>query len=176
MHNSSSKDTSARSDKEGPLCFHPLRALLGQRPHSLAAFRLFVPNFAPNFAPKFAEPRVENAPTCYRAPRWPDLELPRKIQKKYPHPEILDSQNLHPKYAENTKKKTENPKNTHFGYVFDILGECIGVPEFRPGVFLRYFSSNSGSGHLGALQQVGVFLDVENLFPCGLFLFCKVIF
>ena len=26
---------------------------------------------------------VENAPTCYRAPRWPDPEFPRKIPKKY---------------------------------------------------------------------------------------------
>ena len=29
-------------------------------------------------------PKVENAPTCYRAPKWPDPDFPRKIPKKYP--------------------------------------------------------------------------------------------
>ena len=46
----------------------------------------------------------ENAPTCYRAPKWPDPEFPRKIPKNTPRPEILDSRNLHPKYPENTEK------------------------------------------------------------------------
>ena len=28
--------------------------------------------------------KVENAPICYRAPKWPDPEFPRKISKKHP--------------------------------------------------------------------------------------------
>ena len=94
-------------------------------------------------------PRFENAPTCYRTPRWPDLEFPRKIPKKYPRAEILDSQNLPPKYPENTDKNTQN---AHFGYFFGIFGVNSGSPEFRPGgYFFGIFRGNSGSGHLGAL-------------------------
>ena len=84
---------------------------------------------------------VENAPTCYRAPRWPNPGFPRKIPKKIPPPEILDSQNLPPKYPKNTLKNAPKiPKLTTLGIFSVFWGYFLGVPEFRTGgVFFRYF-------------------------------------
>ena len=65
---------------------------------------------------------VENAPTCYRAPKWPDPEFPRKIPKKYPRPEILDTQNLSQKYPENTEKIPPKYQKCAFLYFFCVLG------------------------------------------------------
>ena len=85
--------------------------------------------------------KLENAPTCYRGPRWPDPEFPRKIPKKYLRPAILDSQNLPPKYPENTPKNTKHAFST-----FSVFwGYFLGVPEYRPeGYFFSIFCGNSG--------------------------------
>ena len=59
---------------------------------------------------------IKNAPTCYRAPRWPDLELPRKNRKHTPRAEILE------------RKNTEKIPNF-----------LLGVQNFGPGAFFSLF-------------------------------------
>ena len=82
---------------------------------------------------------VENAPTCYRAPRWSGPEFPRKIPKNTRRPEIQDPQNLPPKYPENTKKYPQN--TAHLGYFFSVFGVFSGGSRISArGVFFRYFS------------------------------------
>ena len=81
---------------------------------------------------------IENAPTCYRAPKWPDPEFPRKIPKNTPRAEILEPQ-------ENTPKI---PKKYAFsGYFFGVFFSGIFRGKFwesrisgRAGVFFWYFS------------------------------------
>ena len=79
--------------------------------------------------------RAENAPTCYRAPRWPDPESPRKMPKEYPWPEILDSQRLPP-------KQQKKPKMPILGFFFSgILGVFSWGSRISAwGVFFRHFS------------------------------------
>ena len=96
---------------------------------------------------------VENAPTCYRAPRWSDLEFPRKIPKKYPPARNSGLPEFTPKipriYPKNTPKI---PKMRIFGILGGIfLVFSWGSRISARGVFFRYFRGNSGSGHLGAL-------------------------
>ena len=101
-----------------------------------------------------ARPGLKNAPTCYRAPRWPDPEFPRKIPKKYPPgPKFWTPKKIPQRYQKNTK-------NAHFfgilgvffRYFRGIFGVNSGSPEFRAGGhFFGIFRGNSGSGHLGAL-------------------------
>ena len=99
---------------------------------------------------------LENAPTCYRAPKWPDPEFPRKIPKKYPRPEILDSQNLAPKYPENTKKYPRNTKKCAFWLFFGIFGVFLGAPEFRPGgLFSVFFVEIPGRAISGLCSRSG---------------------
>ena len=76
-----------------------------------------------------------------------------KYRKNTPRrPEILDSQNLSPKYPENTKKYPQNTKNTHFWYFFGIFSVFSwGSRISARGYFFGIFRGNSGSGHLGAL-------------------------
>ena len=77
----------------------------------------------------------------------------KNTEKIPPSPEILDSQNLPPKYPENTQKILPKYQKCPFWvFFFGILGVFLGVPEFRPGgYFFGIFRGNSGSGHLGAL-------------------------
>ena len=108
--------------------------------------------------------KLKNAPTCHRAPRWPDPEFPRKIPKKYPRAEILEPQ-------ENTAKiPTKNTENTHFRYflgIFSVFSGYFGGKFWESrisgrGVFFRYFSwkfrvgpfrgSVAGRGVLNAKQ------------------------
>ena len=89
---------------------------------------------------------IENAPTCYRAPKWPDPELLRKMPKNTPRPEILDSQNFAPKIP------PKYQKCAFLVFFLVFLGCFLGVPEFRSGgYFFGIFRGNSGLGHLGAL-------------------------
>ena len=98
---------------------------------------------------------VENAPTCFRAPRWPDPEFPQKIPKKIPPgPEILDSQNLPSKYPENTEKIPPKYQKCPLWVSFRYFGGIfLGFQYFRAGgiSFRYFFLENSGSGHLEAL-------------------------
>ena len=85
---------------------------------------------------------LESAPTCYRAPKRPDPDFPRKIPKKYPFGgEILDSRNLPENTPKNTKKYPQNTRNARFGYFFGILGVFFGGSRIPPpgGGFFRYF-------------------------------------
>ena len=96
---------------------------------------------------------VENAPACYRAPRWPDPEFPRKIPKKYPPARNSGLPEFALKIARKYRKNTPKiPKMTVFSLFSVFLGHFLGVPKFRPaGYFFGIFGGNSGSGHLGAL-------------------------
>ena len=86
--------------------------------------------------------RVKNAPTCYRAPRWPHPEFPRKMPKKYPPARNSGTPRKYP------QKYQKNTKNAHFWYFGGIFSVFSGyfrgkVWESRisgRGVFFRYFS------------------------------------
>ena len=99
--------------------------------------------------------KIENAPSCYRAPRRPDPEFPRKIPKKYPPARRSGLQNLPPKYPENNenKRKTnKTPKMPVLGIFFGIFGMFAwGSRISAQRVFFSIFGGKSGSGHLGAL-------------------------
>ena len=89
------------------------------------------PAFAQKKRPSL-EVFFENTPTCYRAPRWPDPEFPRKIRKKYvPWAEILDSQKI---LSENTpkipKRCSQNTKNAQV-WVFFRCFQGIFSQGFR---------------------------------------------
>ena len=114
---------------------------------------------------------LESAPTCYRAPKWPDPDFPRKIPKKYPFGgEILDSRNLPENTPKNTKKYPQNTRNARFGYFFSVFwGYFLGVPEFRPGgVFFRYFWWKFRVGPFGGSVAGRGVLNSVRLSPCVL--------
>ena len=98
-------------------------------------------------------PSFENAPTCYKAPKRPDPEFPRKIPKKYPLARNSGLLEFTPKMPRKYRKNTPKiPKMCIFGIWGVFFRYFLGVPEFRPrGYFFGIFRGNSGSGHLGAL-------------------------
>ena len=81
---------------------------------------------------------VENAPPCYRAPKWPDLEFPRKIKKKK-EPKFWNPKKTPPNY-----RKKKLPKTVIFSvfsrYFQGFLGGKFWSPEFRAGFFFFFFS------------------------------------
>ena len=82
---------------------------------------------------------LEDSPTCYRAPGWPDPEFPQEIPKITPQPEILDSQNFAPKIPRKYRKHTKNiPRMPVLG-TFCVLGVCWGFQKFGPRGISRYF-------------------------------------
>ena len=102
----------------------------------------------------------ENAPTCYRAPRWPDPECQQKILKKIPPGSKFWTLR---KYPQNTlelpKKHTPKiQKNARFGYFGGISGYFSrGSRISARRVFFQYFLWKLQVGHLRVLQQVRVF-------------------
>ena len=88
----------------------------------------------------------------------------RNLELITPRPaaEPRDGPKMPRKYSISTPKV---PKMPILG-IFSVFSGCfLGVPEFRPGgYFFGIFRGNSGSGHLGALYQVGAFLNVEKVF------------
>ena len=85
---------------------------------------------------------LENAPTCYRAPKWPAPEFPRKIPKKYPPGRNSGLPEFTPKIPGKYRKKyPQNTKNAHFRYFFGISGVfSLDSRISARGVFFRYFS------------------------------------
>ena len=91
-----------------------------------------------------SSPKIENAPTCYRAPKWPDPEFPRKIPKKYPPARNSGLPKFTPKIPRKYRKNTPKYQilkcaflgifSVFFWYIF--LGSRIS----GRGVFFRYFS------------------------------------
>ena len=104
--------------------------------------------------------RVENAPTCYRAPTWPDPEFPRKIPKNTPRaPRFLNPNKIPQKIP---KKNTKNEHFWYFGGIFPVFSGYFGGKfwEFRisvRGVFFRYFSWKfwAGPGQFGLCSRSG---------------------
>ena len=107
---------------------------------------------------------IENAPTCYKAPRRPDPEFPRKMPKKDPPARNAGLPEFTPKMPRKYRKNTPNwnTKNAHFRYFFGSLGVLSWGS--RNSYFFGIFCGNSGSDHLGALQQVGAFKVICYLF------------
>ena len=85
---------------------------------------------------------IKNAPTCYRAPRWPDPEFPRKIPKKYPPARNSGTPR---KYPKNTEKMPKMRILGYFGVFFSIFSGYFGGKFWEcrisgRGVFFRHFS------------------------------------
>ena len=81
----------------------------------------------------------------------PTRSFHEKCKQNTPRPEILDSQNLPPKYSKKISQTIppKIPKCTFWGIFWRYF---IGVPEFRHGgYFFGSFRGNSGSGRFGAL-------------------------
>ena len=108
---------------------------------------------------KIATISVENGPTCYRAPKWPDPEFPREIPKKYPPARNSGIPEFTPKIPRKYRKNTPGiPKMRIFGIFLVFFGYFLGVPDFRPeGYFFGIFRGS----------QVGAFLT----FPLGWYTF-----
>ena len=84
---------------------------------------------------------VKDALTCYRAPKWPNPEFPRKIPKKYPSGRNSGTPR---KYPKNTEKNTKNAHFWYFGGIFSIFSGNFGGKFWESrisgrGVFFRYF-------------------------------------
>ena len=95
-------------------------------------------------------PSLKNAPTCYRAPRWPDPEFPRKIPKKYPPGRNSGTPR---KYPQNTEKI---PKMAWGSRISDL-----GV------FFFGIFYGNSGRAISGLCSRSGRSQPWPNLSRCG---------
>ena len=80
-----------------------------------------------------------------------------KNTEKHPPPKILDSQNYPQNAPKIPKKYPKIPKKCAFLVFFGIFG----VFSWPGGYFFGIFRGNSGSGHLGALSQVGAFLTTD---------------
>ena len=77
---------------------------------------------------------IKNAPTCYRAPKWPDPEFPRKILKNYPPGRNSGTPTKYPKNTEKIPKiRIFGIFRVFFWYFRGILGVNSGSPEFRAG-------------------------------------------
>ena len=84
---------------------------------------------------------AKNAPTCYRAPRWPEPEFPRKIPEKYPPARNSGTPRKHPKNTEKIPKmRIFGNLGVFFRYFRGILGINSGSPEFRAGGIFSVFS------------------------------------
>ena len=96
-------------------------------------------------------PKIENAPTCYRAPRGPTRSFYEKY-RKIPPARNSTLPEFTPKCPENTpppQKKNQNSRTAHFRHFLGISGVFLGVPEFRPrGYLFGIFRGNSGRGVL----------------------------
>ena len=91
--------------------------------------------------------RFKNAPTCYRAPRWPDPEFPRKIQKKYPSGRNSGTPRKYPKNTEKIPKvRILGTLGVFFWYFRGILGVNSGSPEFRAGGYFLEIPGRAISG------------------------------
>ena len=100
---------------------------------------------------------IKNAPTCYRAPRWPDPEFPRKIPKKYPSGRNSGTPTKYPKNTEKIPKiRIFGILGVFFGIFGVFWGLILGVQNFGPGgIFFGIFRGNSGSGISGLCSRSG---------------------
>ena len=93
---------------------------------------------------------IENGPTCYRAPKWPDPEFPQKIPKNTPQAEIMEPHR-------NTRKYRKNTKSGHFWYlggIFSVFSGSFGGKFWesrisgRGGIIWVFFVEIPGFGAL----------------------------
>ena len=114
----------------------------------------------------------------------PTRNFHEKYRKNTPRPEILDSQNLPPKYPENTEKIPRKYRKCVFLVFFRYFwGIFLGFQNFGPGVLFLYFSwkfrvgpfrgSVAGRGVLkpGRGSEDGRFPEVVTLSQCPSFVF-----
>ena len=91
---------------------------------------------------------TRDGPSGLRTPRlatepWdgPTQNFHEKYRKNTPQPEILDSQNITPKYPENTEKIPPKYQKCVFLVFFQYFGVfCWGSRISAWGVIFRYFS------------------------------------
>ena len=100
---------------------------------------------------------VENALTCYRAPRWPDPEFPRKIPKKYPPARNSGLPEFTPKIPKKYRRNTPKiPKMTVFGIFSVFWGIFWGVQNFGLGaIFSVFFVEIPGRATSGLCSRRG---------------------
>ena len=85
---------------------------------------------------------LENGPTCYRAPKWPDPEFPRKMPKKYPPARHSGLPEFTPKIPRKYQKIPPEYQKCAFLVLFFryFLGIFLGFQNFGPrGIFLVFF-------------------------------------
>ena len=97
---------------------------------------------------------LKNAPTCYRAPRWPDPEFP----KKYPPDRNSGTPRKHPQNTEKIPRKYAF--SVFSGYFFGIFrvfwGYFLGFQNFGPGdIFSVFFVEIPGRAISGLCSRSG---------------------
>ena len=109
--------------------------------------------------PQREKSTVKNAPTCYRAPRWPDPDFPPRTPKKY-----TPNRN-----SGTARKYPENTQNGHFWYfggfssVFSehFLGKFWESRISGRGVFFGIFRVNAGSGSVSGRGVPKSTVDID---------------
>ena len=105
-----------------------------------------------------------NGPVALKTPRpateprnGPTRNFHEKYRKNTPRPEILDSQNLPPKYPENTEKIPRKYRKCVFLVFFRYFGGIfLGFQNFGPGgIFLVFFVEIAGRAILGLCSRSG---------------------
>ena len=95
---------------------------------------------------KVRGPRLKNAPTCYRAPRWPN-------PKKYPQARNSGTPKIPKKYPKQAFLVFWGVLFCIFGVFF---GEILGVQNFGPeGIFSVCFVEISGRAISGLCSRSG---------------------
>ena len=103
-------------------------------------------NFEGKLPKDLRTPRAATEPR--NGPTWNFYE---KYRKNTPRPEILDSQNLAPKYPENTEKIPPKYQKMCILVFFRYFGGIfLGFQNLGPGVIFSVFFVEI-PGHLGAL-------------------------
>ena len=100
---------------------------------------------------------VQNAPTCYRAPKWPNPEFPRKIPEKYPPARNSGLPEFTPKIARKYRKNDPKIEKmgilVFWGYFFGIF---LVFQNFGPrGIFLVFFVEIPGRAISGLCSRSG---------------------
>ena len=117
---------------------------------------------------------VENAPTCHRAPRWPDPEFsPKNAEKIPPGPKFwtpgIYPQNT-PKIPKNTPKIPKMPVWGIFS-VFSGYLNFLGFQNLGPGgIFSAFFVEVPGRAISGSVAGRGVLncsVTVCSVFSCA---------
>ena len=100
---------------------------------------------------------IENAPACYRDPRWPDPEFPRKIPKKYPPGLKFWTPGIYPQNTPKIPKKYPKIQKMSVLVFFRYFrGIFFGFQNFGPGgIFSVFFVEIPGRAISGLCSRSG---------------------